>query len=245
MDMKFSRRWLGFIAAGVMAATLAGCGGDDGATGPQGVAGPPGADGSAGPPGPPGATGTVNASFVTPQEWEASQFSATVDSVSTGSPPVVEFTVVDERGRPVEGLETITSKSSTATVAQYPNVSFAIAKLMPRTDARPATWVSYIVTTVPTTTSPNVAGARPTTDNTGTLEAVAGNPGSYKYTFFRDVPGTKALVNGLTFSGDNRKEDLGDLTWQPDLPHRLTIQISGAAPGTGSNTPTPSRRRRP
>ncbi len=67
---------------------------------------------------------------------------------------------------------------------------------------------------------------------------MAGKPGTYKYTFYRDVPGTKAVVDGLTFSGNNRKEDLGDLTWQPDLPHRLTIQIGGAAPGTGSNTPT-------
>ena len=37
--------------------------------------------------------------------------------------------------------------------------------------------------------------------------------------------------------GNNRKEDLGDLTWDATLPHRLTIQIGGAAPGTGSNTP--------
>jgi OmcA/MtrC family decaheme c-type cytochrome len=237
MNKKLSHRWLGFIAAGLLAATLAGCG-DDGSTGPQGVAGDQGPQGDPGPAGPPGATGTVNASFITPQEWEASQFSATVDSVSTSGKPVVEFTVVDERGRPVEGLETITSKSATATVAQYPNVSFAIAKLMPRTDAKPSSWVSYIVTTVPTTTSPNVAATRPSTDNTGTLEAVAGKPGAYKYTFYRDVPGTQAVIDSLTFSGNNRKEDLGDLSWQPDLSHRLTIQIGGAAPGTGSNTPT-------
>ena len=82
---------------------------------------------------------------------------------------------------------------------------------MPRTDARPATWVSYIVTTVPTTTSPNVAGARPSTDNTGTLEAVAGNRGSYKYTFFRDVTAQRTSSTAYV-SGDNRKDDLGDLT---------------------------------
>jgi OmcA/MtrC family decaheme c-type cytochrome len=236
MNKRFSHRCIGFIAAGLLAATLAGCGGDD-STGPQGVAGPPGADGAPGPAGPPGATGTVNAPFITPQEWEASQFSATVDSVDTSGKPVVEFTVVDERGRPVEGLETLTSKAAGTTIATYPNISFAIAKLMPRTDARPASWVSYIVTSVNTTTAA-LSATRPSTDNQGTLVAVAGRAGSYKYTFFRDVPGTKAVIDGLTYSGNNRKEDLGDLTWQPDLPHRLTIQISGAAPGTGSNTPT-------
>ncbi len=190
MNKKLSHRWLGFIAAGLLAATLAGCG-TTARRARRAWRVLRGADGAPGPAGPPGATGTVNASFITPQEWEASQFSATVDSVSTSGKPVVEFTVVDERGRPVEGLETITSKSSTATVAQYPNVSFAIAKLMPRTDARPSSWVSYIVTTVPTykkaqpdpggDTSQNAATAtRPSTDNTGTLEAVAGKPGSYR-----------------------------------------------------------------
>ena len=33
-----------------------------------------------------------------------------------------------------------------------------------------------------------------------------------------------------------RVADLGDLTWEPNLVHRLTIQISGNAPGTGTNT---------
>jgi hypothetical protein len=46
------------------------------------------------------------------------------------------------------------------------------------------------------------------------------------------------MVDAMTFSGNNRKEDLGDLTFEPNLPHRLIIQISGAARGTGSNTPT-------
>ena len=88
MNNKLSHRWLGFIAAGLLAASLAGCGGGD-STGPQGVAGPPGAGGAPGPAGPPGATGSVNASFITPQEWEVAQFSATVDAVSISSPPVV------------------------------------------------------------------------------------------------------------------------------------------------------------
>ena len=231
--------WRGLLAMFMVALlALTGCGGDDGDPGP---AGPPGATGPAGPAGPPGPAGpsggaTISVATMTPEEWEAAKFSATVTKVTIASPPVIEFSVVDEQGRPVEGFEAVTSKNSTATVASYPNLAFAIAKLMPRTDAKPSSWVSYIVTTVPTTTSPNVAATRPSTDNTGTLTAVTGKPGSYTYKFYRDVPGVKAVVDGLTYTGNNRKEDLGDLTWAPDLPHRLTIQIGGAAPGTGSNT---------
>jgi OmcA/MtrC family decaheme c-type cytochrome len=38
-------------------------------------------------------------------------------------------------------------------------------------------------------------------------------------------------------TGTNNKADLGDLTYDASLTHRLTIQISGNAPGTGTNTP--------
>jgi OmcA/MtrC family decaheme c-type cytochrome len=178
---------------------------------------------------------------MTPEEWEASQFSATVKSVAIASPPVVTFSVVDNQGRPVEGLDKLKAQTSSTALPSYPNLAFAMAKLMPRTDSKPASWVSYVVSTLTynaETKTVTVTGAtRPSTDNNGTLEAVTGEAGSYKYTFYRDVPGTKAVVDGFTYSGNNRKEDLGDLTWQPTLPHRLTIQIGGAAPGTGSNTP--------
>jgi OmcA/MtrC family decaheme c-type cytochrome len=40
----------------------------------------------------------------------------------------------------------------------------------------------------------------------------------------------------MTVSAPNDKAALGDLSYDPSLPHRLVIQISGAAPGTGSNT---------
>ncbi|MDP2005864.1 MAG: OmcA/MtrC family decaheme c-type cytochrome [Rubrivivax sp.] len=243
MGMTKNRSWLALAAAGLLAVTLSGCGGGDtGPAGPAGTAGTPGATGPtgpAGPAGPPGtATSAVNLATITPEQWEAATFSATVSKVTIASPPVVEFAVADALGNPVIGLEGVTAKSSTALKPQYPNLAFAIAKLVPRTDSKPSSWVSYVVTTMPTTSSPNATATRPSTDNTGTLEAVAGTPGAYKYTFYRDIPGTKALVDGLTLTGNNRKADLGDLTYEPTLPHRLVIQIGGAAPGTGSNTPT-------
>ena len=64
----------------------------------------------------------------------------------------------------------------------------------------PSKWVSYIITTVPTTT---VAAApqRPGTDNTGTL--VDNGDGTYKYTFYRDVTTIKAQVAAMTVTAPN------------------------------------------
>ena len=244
MRMLRTRSWIALTVAALIALTLSGCGGGDGAAGPAGPAGAAGSAGAAGPAGPAGPAGTAggattNAAILTPDQWAAAKFSASVSKVTIASPPVVEFSVTDALGNPVVGLEKITSKGATATVASYPNLLFALAKLVPRTDASPSKWVSYIVTTVPTTTTPAAAPTRPGTDNTGTLAAVADSPGTYRYTFYRDVPAIKAQVDAMTVTGANNiKADLGDLSWQPTLPHRLTIQIGGAAPGTGSNTPT-------
>jgi len=247
-----NRNGLGFVALALAALLVAGCGGSsDGAAGPGGQPGDPGPVGPAGPPGP-APTGSINLAVITPAAWETANFKAAVSSVTIASPPVVEFTLTDDGGNPVVGLEGVKSKSATATVAGYPNLGFALAKLVPRNDSNPSEWKSYVVTTVPTykkaqpdpggDTSTNAATLqRPNIDNTGTLEAVAGKPGSYKYTFYRDVPGVKAAVAALAASAaaasaDNRVDDLGDLTYDATLPHRLVIQIGGAAPGTGSNT---------
>ena len=233
-----NRRWSALLAAGFVAALLSACGGGDGGSaGPAGAAGAPGSAGPAGPPGTlgPAATATVNVAALGAQAWEDAQWKSAVTRVTVAGAPVVEFTVADALGNPVVGLEKLTARSATATVASYPNVSFALAKLVPSTPAKPSSWVSYIVTTVPTTTTA-AAPTRPSTDNTGSLAAMADKPGSYRYTFFRDVTTIKTQVDGMTVSGANNKAQLGDLTWAPNLNHRLTIQISGAAPGTGSNT---------
>ena len=238
MDKRFSRRWLGLIAAGAFATLLSACGSDgsDGATGP------------AGPPGPSGPT-SVDVGTIAPEQWENANFKAEVTSVVITGAPVVSFTVTDDKGLPVVGLEKVTSKSDSSTVASYPNVQFALAKLVPSDANNPSEWKSYIVTAVPTTSTAkdangnfNIYPGRPTTDNTGTLQAVADQPGSYTYTFWRDVPNIKAQVAAApeqpvsnNYPSSN-KADLGDLTFDTSLPHRLVVQISGAAPGTGTNT---------
>jgi OmcA/MtrC family decaheme c-type cytochrome len=158
----------------------------------------------------------------------------TVTSVAISGPPVVSFKVTDSSGNPVVGLGN-TSQSSTSPVAGLTNLAFSIAKLIPGTNGNPAKWVSYMVTSVPTTTAA-AAPTRPTTDNTGTL--VDNKDGTYTYTFYRDITKMQATVAGMTVSAPNNTADLGDLSYAPSLTHRLTIQLSGDAPGTGANTPT-------
>jgi OmcA/MtrC family decaheme c-type cytochrome len=228
---------------------LAGCGGDDGAAGPAGAPGAPGAEGPpgpAGPPGPPGSDGggTLNvgsntmtnetAIAASAAAWAKLEAEVTVTGVTIASPPVVEFSVKDAFGRPVVGLGNA-SQSATAPTATLRNLQFAMAKLVPGANGSPSHWVSYMVTTVPATATASVAAARPGTDANGTL--VDNGDGSYRYTFYRDITKVKEQVDGMTFTGNNRKADLGDLTYDPTLPHRLTIQLSGNAPATGNNTP--------
>ena len=220
----------GLGLAAMLVFGLVACSGDDGSpgaigpTGPTGPAGPPGQD----------ATRTTDVSTLTAEQWASLKITAQVTKVTiAGGPPVVEFKLSDANGFPITGLEKSTSKSSTATVASYPNLSFALSKLVPGKSGSPGEWVSYLVTTVPTTTAA-AAPTRPSTDNTGKLEAVSA--GSYKYTFYRDVTKIKDQVAAMTVTPPADKADLGDLTYDATLQHRLVMQVSGAARGTGSNT---------
>ena len=240
-----SLRWVGLAAAGLMAVALAGCGGGGG-----GDAEPSVSDSVPTVPVPAG-TNPVRLTSTTP----AATFAALTPSVpsvavSINSATVVSFSVTDGSGNPVIGLGS-RSQGAAATLASYPNIAFSMAKLVPgeivpATGAHaayttPSRWVSYIVTTVPTFRSATdktiVASVptRPTTDNTGTL--VDNGNGTYTYTFYRDITKIKAAVDGATLVAPNVAADLGDLTFAPNLVHRLTIQISGNAPGTGTNMP--------
>ncbi|MEO8078903.1 MAG: hypothetical protein ABI641_00140, partial [Caldimonas sp.] len=134
--------WLGLAAAALVSATLFGCGGGGGSSGP---AGPAGIDGAPGAPGPAGSPGTgsaaattigsnmlTNANAITANAavWAALEPTVTITSVTIASPPVVNFTVIDGFGKPVVGLGN-TAKPANATVASYPNLAFALAKLVP------------------------------------------------------------------------------------------------------------------
>ena len=227
---------LGFAA--LIIGSLAGCGGGGGSDG--GSAAPPagGAGGAA--PGaalPPPLTGT--ATTVTAANG-AAQFPVmtpviTVGGAGVNSAPVITFSLGDGNNNPYAGFQNITSKTTTATVASYPNFAFSVARLVPGTNGSPSKWVSYIVTTVPSTTTA-AAPQRPSSDNTGTLQYLG--QGIYQYTFYRDITQIAAQVNAMAVTAPKDKADLGVLTFDPNAVHRITIQFSGNAPGTGTNTPT-------
>jgi OmcA/MtrC family decaheme c-type cytochrome len=173
------------------------------------------------------------------EQVAATEFNATITGVTVASPPVVNFKVTNQFGVPVVGLA-LPTKAATATVPRYQNFAFSMAKLVPGpagpvagTTGGPSKWVSYIVTTVPTATAA-ATGTRPSTDNNGSL--VDNGDGTYRYTFYRDITQAKAQVDAMTFTGNNRAADLGDLTYDPNAVHRVAMSISGNAPGTGTNT---------
>jgi OmcA/MtrC family decaheme c-type cytochrome len=247
MDKQSIPPWLMLLTAATLTVAISACGGNDtGAAGPGGATGAPGPSGPPGPAGPPGgsAANAINvgsnaltnpdAINANAQVWSDLQTTVTITGVTIASPPVVSFRVVDSLGHPVVGLGN-TSKSSTATVPSYANLSFTIAKLVPGSAGSPSRWVSYIVTTVPSTTTA-AAPQRPGTDNTGTL--VDNGDGTYKYTFYRDITTIGSQIAGMTVNPPNSKADLGDLSYVPTLTHRVVLALSGNAPATGTNTPT-------
>jgi len=186
--------------------------------------------------------------------WKVLAPQITVESVTIASPPVVKFTVVDASGKGITGLgnvsrNTTSSTSTTHTLPGLTNLAFTLAKLVV-TPGAPSKWVSYNVirplnvaekTAIPSTSSCTAdktwCGTFPATDTQGTL--VDHGNGSYTYTFLRDPKQVAGIVASLIDSADglSKKADLGDLTFDPSATHRLGIQVGGAAPGTGSNTP--------
>lgn len=240
MHAPWRHRWV----AGLLVSLLAACGGGGGSTGASGEAGATGPTGPAGPAGPAGPSGAStikvasNASAATDAtiaSWKTLDPRITVTGVTIASPPVVTFKVTHVDGSAVTGLgNTVPS----GTLRSLPNLAFSLAKLVPAANGSPARWVSYIVTTTAATPAPS----RPTTDNTGTL--VDKGDGTYTYTFHRDITAVRTQLLAASGFSDADKaalggdKDLSDLSYAPGQVHRLSIQLSGNAPGTGTNTAT-------
>ena len=226
------------VRAGLVAlvvSAFAGCGGGgggDGGTAPPPVVTPP--PGATLPPAPvPPGSAPIALGTITSDQFAALQPTIVAGGAIVASPPQISFALQDQNGNAIKGLADWTTKSSTATVASYPNIAFSIAKLIPGTNGAPSKWVSYIITTVPSTTTA-AAPTRPSTDNTGTLTD-NGN-GTYVYKFYRDITKIKDDVAGMTVTAPNNKDDLGDLTYDPNAVHRITIAFYGNMRGTGTNT---------
>lgn len=199
---------------------------------------------------------TISTNATTPtsasvQAWQALVPKITVTGVTVDGRPAASFVVTDASGAAVVGLGN-QSQASSARLKSLVNLSFTFAKLVPATASEPSKWVSYLVTKPTTVTqaagtvtsaescTPDLkwCGTYPTTDKEGTLEDHG--DGTYKYTFARDIKLAASIVDSLPDSGDGLKfkRDLGDVSYNAGLTHRVGIVIAGAAPGTGNNTPT-------
>lgn len=205
-------------AVALMIGTLAACGGggssDTTAAAPPAVVVPPVvvAPAVAVP------TGTAPVTFtaLTAAQIAALTPAVTVGTVTIASPPTVTFAISD-------GATTnngIIGIGATSTSGSLTYLRFALAKLVPGANGSPSKWVSYIVTGTTAGTA-----QRPSTDNTGTL--VDNKNGTYTYTFARDITKVKDEVAAMTMTGANVAADLGDLTYDATLTHRLAIQLSG------------------
>lgn len=194
-----------------------------------------GCEGDKGDRGEPGknATSFTNISSLAPQQQANLTFdqtNSTVTSISISSPPVVKFKILDSNGNPVIGIGARNSSG------QLQNLGFTLAKLVPGTNGSPSHWVNYLVTTVPAPGSSTPVAARaPERDREGTL--IDNGDGTYQYTFARDITQIQTQVNAMTFTGNNRRSDLGDLTYQPNLTHRLVIQYGGTILNTSPSVP--------
>jgi OmcA/MtrC family decaheme c-type cytochrome len=176
------------ILLAIFTVILAGCDGDDGAPGPQGEQGEPGE------PGAPVPLPTVD---------EAAVINAEITGVTVASPPVVEFTLTDDRGQGLVGLPGSA-------------IGFTFAKLVPGTDGNADAWQSYINTIeeangLGSGTEDQIQADRDRGDDD---KLVDNGDGSYTYTFGVDVTDVTDPVA---------------VDYEADLTHRVAAQISGFA----------------
>jgi OmcA/MtrC family decaheme c-type cytochrome len=173
-------------------------------------------DGSTGPAGPSGTDGVDGIDGVDGQDAVGALTSLSIDitDVTVSSSPVVEFTVTDQDGR---GFTSLVRE----------RVNFTFAKLVPGAvipgAKGPANWQNYINREeTPSATAPGsgedgkallasaIQGTTHGASAGGTLENLGG--GKYRFTFGVDV------TNITTPK---------PVSWQPDLTHRLGMQLSG------------------
>jgi len=187
---------------GLLAAAIAGCGGG-GST---------------------GANTTVATPTLTAEQWAAASLKVDFASVAiNASAPVVNFKVSDAAGKAITGLTTT-------------QLRFTIAKLVDGQNKSPTQWVNYIVANAATGVP-----SRPTTENVA-ANLIDNKDGSYTYTFSRDITGPYQQQISTWFGGATTKASgtvtyakadvLGAdgtlLNYDPALPHRVAIQLSGS-----------------
>jgi len=160
-------------------------------------------DGSAGPAGPSGVV-------IAPVQ-SATALTISITSASVSSPPVVNFRVTNQDGASVTGLTDA-------------DLRFNIAKLVPGTFGNPYKWQNYINRA----SGGAVQGSQERLRSGfpwGTL--VPHGDGNYTYTFATDI--TSASGNPCPAPCTDAAGNALDVSYQPGLTHRVSIQQSNAA----------------
>jgi len=138
----------------------------------------------------------------------ATALTMNITGVTINSPPVVDFTVTNESGVGMAGLAAT-------------DLQFNVAKLTPGSNGDPGTWQNYINTAaggaVQGSQERSAAGFA-----FGTL--VGRGDGRYSYTFATDI--RNAACPAPCTDADGRALDL---SYQPGLTHRFTIQQGNSA----------------
>jgi OmcA/MtrC family decaheme c-type cytochrome len=133
----------------------------------------------------------------------AATIGAEILSVTIASPPVVEFALTDGNGNPIKNLPADA-------------VGFKLAKLMPGTDGNASAWQSYINEVEQPGVGPGTeAKVQATTESGSTGMLVDNDDGTYTYTFALDVENVTDPI---------------DVTYEPNLTHRVSFEIRGYAP---------------
>ncbi|WP_284614833.1 OmcA/MtrC family decaheme c-type cytochrome [Aquabacterium humicola] len=178
------------LAAAALAAALAGCGGGGGAASP--------------PPADPSLPPTIDTG---PAALAAAQsLSIRVDSARFDGKPVIEFTVTNQAGAGMTGL-------------QPADLRFNVAKLVPIGNGEPARWQNYINRA----SNGLVQGTQERSSSGyafGSLERLGS--GRYRYTFATDIAdAAKNPCPAPCTGADGRPLDL---RFDPALTHRVTVQ---------------------
>ena len=152
--------------------------------------------------------GPVGSTITTAALAASTALTTTITGVSINSPPVVNFTVTNELGTGMAGL----------TAA---DLRFNVAKLAPGSNGGPSAWQNYINRAV----GGAVQGAQERSASGysfGTL--VSYGDGTYTYTFATDIK--NATCPAPCTDADGKALDL---SYQPGLTHRVTIQQANSA----------------
>jgi OmcA/MtrC family decaheme c-type cytochrome len=165
-----------------------------------GCSGDDGTQGSAGP------SGVVIAPIT-----GATALAITITGATISSPPVVSFRMTNQNGESVTGLTDT-------------DFRFNIAKLVPGTFGNPYSWQSYL-NRVQGGAVVGTQERKATGSAWGSL--VAHGDGTYTYTFATDI--TNAAANPCPAPCTDATGKALDLSYQPNLTHRVGIQLNNTA----------------